>query len=135
MKLTRCLFYVMITVALAVPAAFSQLGTTTTTVTIPFAFTVQDQVLPSGTYTLEWINTRIYIRSSNLKQGTFISTNSVEGKENRERDVLEFTRYGHTYFLSRIWYAGRRDGRELPVSKLQAEMANKHDGKKVELGP
>ena len=44
---------------------------------------------------------------------------------------LIFNRYGNKYFLSQIWTAGSKSGRELPKSQRETELAGKQAKREV----
>jgi hypothetical protein len=90
---------------------------------IPFAFTVGSRTLPPGRYTVSRLNDKI-LRICNSKNGTFAVNNKVEGKA-PDSSKMVFHRYGNAYFLSEVWVAGSRTGRELLRSEAEEEWASK----------
>ena len=106
------------------------------TVNIPFDFTVADQKLPAGKYS---------IGRAQVGQGdTIIQLSSVAGDDTVTRitipvvqrdavkdGVLVFRQYGDEYFLSEIWPAGGHTGRALPRSRTERELERKGGDAKV----
>jgi hypothetical protein len=64
------------------------------------------------------------IQSVDGQDGAFVLTNSVESRKNSETGKLVFTRYEDTYFLSTVWTPGYAQGREIPKSKSERELAH-----------
>lgn len=91
------------------------------TVDIPFSFTVNNTVLPAGSYTLGFDSTsrnRLIIqgRTRSIRALAFVQRGFIgEGKE----DGLIFHRYGGEYFLSEVGFDSALDGVSLPVTKLE----------------
>jgi len=109
---------------LASAAAYSQ--TVNMKVNIPFKFVVRDATLPSGEYTIQTLggtSDAISIRNSNQKGQSLILSHRCESPKTSEQAKLVFHRYGDRYFLSQIWVAGDKAGRELPKSRQEVEVA------------
>jgi len=91
---------------------------------IPFAFTVANRTLPPGRYTVTRLSEKILWIYNSQNQGTSALTNRVQGKT-PDSSKMVFHRYGNTYFLSEVWVAGSRTGREVPRSRSEEEWAGK----------
>lgn len=96
---------------------------------IPFNFVVGNQVLPAGEYLVTPQgsgNQAILIRSTDSKNAAMIITSRC-GSANPSRDTkLVFHTAGGRYFLWQVWAQGYVQGRELPKSSAEMEMANNH---------
>ncbi len=105
-------------------ASAQSLGQVITT-NVPFAFRAGDQSLPAGKYTLvsNLVNGTVLIRADEGKDQMFILTNACGGSKASENAKLVFHRYGDQYFLSQVWHPGYSQGRELPRSSAEREMA------------
>jgi hypothetical protein len=70
-------------------------------VSIPFAFYIEDQLLPAGEYSFEMGGSAIVIRS---KDGTGVRLLATMGgtNENKSTDFLQFNQYGDKLFLSSV---------------------------------
>ena len=94
-------------------------------VSVPFDFTVVDKHFTAGTYTLasETLQSPILIRSAQGGNGSFVLALPAQANKVQENAKLVFHQYGNQYFLSKIWYPGTDQGRELRASKLEQQVA------------
>jgi hypothetical protein len=92
---------------------------------VPFDFTVMNQHLPAGTYTVTSENPLgpILIRGRENGAAMFVLTVPTNSGKTRDNAKLVFDRFGSQYFLRNIWYAGTNDGQQLRVSKIERELA------------
>ena len=95
-------------------------------VTIPFEFRAGKQVMPAGEYTLQDHGPWLILRQQDTgrSSGFLISNGVVRSNENRSASVT-FHRYGEIYFLSAVWAGYSRDGREVPPTPVEKELARK----------
>ena len=96
-------------IALFIAATFIAAGPATAQdhlvrATVPFNFTVGDQTLPSGTYTItSEINSPYLLALHNSdKKVFFYSLGEPDQSNPRHDNILVFHRYGNQYFLSDI---------------------------------
>jgi hypothetical protein len=89
--------------------------------TVPFDFTVADQVLPAGTYQLSYAapNT-ILIRSKDGRFNAMTST-FANDKESYGGGKLIFAKYGNQYFLHEVLCSEVSMNVEIPTSKLEKQ--------------
>jgi hypothetical protein len=66
----------------------------------------------------------IAIRNSEKAAKILALTNGRESLEASETSKLVFHRYGSQYFLAQVWSAGNSEGRELPRSRAEREVAS-----------
>ena len=96
-------------------------------VSIPFDFTVDNQTLPAGDYTIsDWAihpRTVIWLQSSDGKHVAAVFTHSSYAPGPSVRTKLIFQHVGSEYFLSQIWTLGETTGRELPRNERAKELA------------
>jgi len=94
---------------------------------IPFDFTVGEKTLPAGEYTIEpnrrdslnvWL-----LQSRDGHLSALFATGSVRASETQEKCKFVFHKYGDQYFLSQIWTIGGNSGRELPMPRVEREVA------------
>jgi hypothetical protein len=92
---------------------------------VPFDFTVLDQHLKAGTYTLtsESPQSTILIRGEQGNTAMFVLAFSTQASKIPKDAKLVFHRYGDRYFLSQIWYPWTDQGRQLRVSRVEMEIA------------
>lgn len=109
-------------------AACANAQTLKVTANVPFDFVVDKATLPAGNYSIDAIDTAgnskaLAIRGENAKKNMLVLSNSAISREPSENSKLVFHRYGDKYFLAQIWVAGERSGRELHISRREAEVA------------
>lgn len=94
---------------------------------IPFDFIVGQKTLPAGEYTIEpnrrdclnvWL-----LQSRDGHLNVLFTTGSVRASETQEKSKFVFHKYGDQYFLSQIWTIGGNNGRELPMPRVEREVA------------
>jgi hypothetical protein len=89
-------------------------------VNIPFEFSVGNEVLPAGEYTIRHVaQTALVIRSVDCRVAQIFSTIGAQASATRNESTLVFHRYGNEYFLSTIWTAGNAAGHELSKSRAE----------------
>ena len=104
-------------------------------VNIPFAFAAGETTLPAGEYRVQKMDGNgavLLIRCTEPKASILVVTNSTGGGKQQEQSKLVFHRYGNNYFLSQVWNAGYRSGRELRIGQREKEIGlsaklEKHD--------
>lgn len=108
---------------LGVPSLSAQVNHTIVA-NIPFDFTVLDMHFSAGTYSLrsESPQSTILIRGQN-GSAMFVLALPAQANKVEQDGKLIFRQYGNQYFLSKIWYPGTDEGRELRVSKVEQEIA------------
>ena len=123
-------------------AANSSAKTTTDksiTVTIPFGFSVQERVLPAGTYVMRQLrdepdapggdpNDGLYQIQCEDRHGPMTSMQTTSlGAYNQmnDRTKLVFNKYGDQYFLSQIWATGEPQGHAVLKSHKERELIKK----------
>jgi hypothetical protein len=98
----------------------------TTRVYVPFQFIAAGDTLPAGEYQVEVDKAcrRIELRSLDGRSGLFATANPVYRPSGAsDKGMLTFQKYGNTYVLRSVWYAGAVQGRELPAGKVERELA------------
>lgn len=96
-------------------------------VNVPFDFIVNGKTLPAGEYRVDGLSTStstIAIRNTEQSAKLMTLTNGCESTEAAEASKLVFHRYGGQYFLAQVWSAGSSEGRELPRSRAEREVAS-----------
>jgi hypothetical protein len=91
---------------------------------IPFDFTVGNTNLSAGRYTITYGSSgTVRIASEDGKASCMVLTNAVQAARTPRAGKLVFNRYRKFYFLSEIWNSGYDQGRALPRSKTEREVA------------
>ncbi|MGH9931324.1 MAG: hypothetical protein ACREA9_19130 [Pyrinomonadaceae bacterium] len=94
---------------------------------IPFAFSVGNQVMPAGEYTVRCTNPSsdmkiLQLRSTDGRESALVRTSSVIGKS---QDVakLVFYRYRDQYFFAQVWLPSEAIGLQAAKSRAEKQMA------------
>ncbi len=92
---------------------------------IPFDFKIGERVLPAGHYEIlpGGAPGLLLVRLTDWRVTTFILTTRVERGSRQLAGMLQFNRFGNSYYLSRIWAPGSESGSELQKSKRQIELS------------
>ncbi len=98
------------------------------TAKVPFNFAVQNATLPAGNYSIASISSSgsktLLVRNSDSGKSLLVLPNSAEMLKASANTKLVFHRYGSQYFLSQIWVEGERTGRQIRMSRREAETAS-----------
>ena len=102
---------------------------------IPFAFSVGNQTMPAGEYTVRCTNPSsdmkvLQLRSRDGHESALVRTSSVIGKS---QDVakLVFYRYRDQYFFAQAWLPSEAIGMQAPKSRAEKQMARELAGNKL----
>jgi hypothetical protein len=110
---------------LAAGMANAQIGGGTVKADVPFAFTIANQTLPAGQYTVRKMSELGTLAiTSNGSALAMIQSNRVESASPQKLTKLVFHKYGDRYFLYQIWVQGEDAGREVPRTPLERELAS-----------
>ncbi|HEV7681610.1 MAG TPA: hypothetical protein VGO68_05775 [Pyrinomonadaceae bacterium] len=93
--------------------------------TIPFAFTIGDRVMPAGDYAVRCTNPSSdakVLQLTNGRESVLLRTNTVSGKS-EDNAKLVFNRYGDQYFLAQVWLASDADGMQALKSRTEKRLA------------
>jgi len=93
---------------------------------IPFSFVVDKTTLPAGSYRVDALSspsTGLVIRGNDPKENMLVMSNLAENLKASPNTHLVFHRYGDHYFLAQIWVQGERVGRQLRITRREAETA------------
>lgn len=111
-------------VTLAVAAVYASPATGPLKANIPFSFSVGNETLPAGVYTIEpqTMSSVLLIRRNDGRAAMLTQTQGVIARREQDQTKLVFRRYGDQYFLAQIWTAGDSNGRELRESRTEREL-------------
>jgi len=90
---------------------------------IPFAFSIGEEFMPAGEYTVRCVNPEspakvLQIRSQNGNRSALVRTNSVIGRT-QDKARLVFYRYGDQFFFAQAWLPGDDTGMQAPRSQSE----------------
>ena len=111
---------------MAVGSSLGQLSSSGSVVKadVPFAFSAADEQFPAGEYIVSGVGSQgVLAMRGTGKQMKLIATHPAVASGPSEKTKLIFHRYGDRYMLSEIWVEGSSQGRRLPKTKLEKELA------------
>jgi|SRR5215813_8870484 len=125
MKLNLSRFLVILAVAMVLGSpAYAQ--SVTLRVQVPFEFMLGDKVYPAGEYTLQSLDSysnSLFIRNGRVEASAVTLSYPTTSLEPAKKSELVFHRVGNTYFLSELWCADSRIGRDFPRSRMESKIA------------
>jgi len=92
---------------------------------VPFDFTVMGHHLRAGSYSLttNLIQGTVFVRGEENDSAMFALTIATQAPQSQIQPKLVFNRYGDRYFLAQVWPPETDQGRLLPTSKEERELA------------
>lgn len=90
---------------------------------IPFDFQIGDTQLAAGAYTIHYSVGLVAVSGEDGHQTAMALTTPLSRKKTPTTGVLQFNRYGDTYFLAGVWTPYSPDGRGFPKSRREKELA------------
>lgn len=87
----------------------------------PFAFTVENQKLPAGTYKITVRDTWLLIQTAEGKGVAGVLTLAVSGKMAEGDGRVVFHRYHDSYYLSEVWLPSVESGRQALESREERQ--------------
>lgn len=112
----------IVAVALMTAVASANAQSSTVVADIPFEFSVGDQALPAGKYTVRSMTANgdaLAIRNRDANRAAIRLTHSIQASKASDQTKLVFHRYGQRYFLSEVWTSGENAGRKLIKSSQE----------------
>ncbi len=97
------------------------------TANIPFDFTLSDEKLPAGTYSVSRANETsgdmvLQVRSTDGHSIVTRFSLPIVTFAPKKKNTLVFHRYGDKYFLSQVWSAGGGTGRAFPKTRAERDL-------------
>ena len=93
---------------------------------VPFDFWLGQQLIPAGGYSIYHFGTGAVLLKGDGNMTTVMFLGQRIARPEVHADgKLVFTRYGDTYFLSKIWTPFQRDGYGVPKSAREKEIASR----------
>lgn len=121
-QILRGLTMLVLIAAVALMAALVSANAQTTgsvVANIPFDFTVGGKSLKAGEYSVRAFTANgntLVISNQQSHDAVVRLSQSIEARKSPKQAKMVFHRYGQRYFLSEIWTAGERSGRQLNKS-------------------
>ncbi len=122
----------LIALTMISPAAFAQGNFMKANV--PFSFHVGDKVLPAGNYTVSMLtDNTISIKSDEGRSLEVALILSKEGRANLSESKLVFKHADGEYVLAEVLDSTKDLGLQLPVARVEREIARQHVAAQTEL--
>jgi len=90
---------------------------------IPFAFQAGTTAASAGTYDIKYLQGWLVLEDVHGGEHSYLISNAAASEGRPSSATLIFARYGDRYFLREVWPSGSAQGRELPATKAEAELA------------
>lgn len=93
---------------------------------IPFDFRIGSTMLPSGEYSIHHSGDMLFVRqvAGTNKGGFFLTIGEDRPAASTAKGTLQFSRYGDSYYLSKVWTPDSVTARALPKTPRERELAS-----------
>jgi hypothetical protein len=91
-------------------------------VTVPFEFTVGQNLLPAGTYEINFVQPQAVELSNQAKHINVFAVLTSKDDVRESPDKMIFNRYGNQYFLNEIHGGYGQSARKVSVSKREQRL-------------
>jgi hypothetical protein len=96
-------------------------------INVPFDFSLNNQTLPAGAYSIKQLSQNSMLVESADGQTRVIAQTpgrvQWDANEKAPQEKLVFRQYGNQYFLGQVWMVRGSDGRELSQSSAERQAA------------
>jgi hypothetical protein len=99
--------------------------TTIMTANIPFDFKLGKSTMPAGEYRINYSPGRLTLHCADAHHNAIVLTTPKDRAEAPKTGLLEFNRYGDTYFFAGVWAPGSTDGGAVYKSPQEKELASR----------
>jgi hypothetical protein len=96
--------------------------------TVPFDFQAGDRLMPAGEYVIHERGPWVIFNHVDGKAASALLTFGASGRGPAQNARLEFNRYGSAYFLTAVWNSFTQDGRQVPQTAREKELAKRGEG-------
>jgi hypothetical protein len=119
------LFSLLAAVALVIAASLSDAQTRGRAVkaNIPFDFNAGNKHYSAGQYRVNAVSDLALAILGQGSESGFVFSRRAESSSPSATTKLIFHQYGTSYFLYQIWVQGENSGRELPMTRVEKELA------------
>jgi hypothetical protein len=90
---------------------------------IPFDFNAGGKHYSAGQYSVNAISDLALAILGQGSESGFVSSRRAQSSSPSATTKLIFHQYGTSYFLYQIWVQGENSGRELPMTRVEKELA------------
>jgi hypothetical protein len=115
--------FVLVGLVAAACALEAQSPTLIMTADIPFDFQLGPNAMPSGHYRVAYAQGLLILRCGN--HAASVLTIPKERAKAPETALMEFTRYGDSYFFAGVWSPYMAQGSTVAKTKLEKEVASR----------
>jgi hypothetical protein len=98
-------------------------------VKVPFDFAVYDKTYPAGEYTMVLSPGQIQIEDGRGRVAAKVLANNISGRSAGSSGQMIFHCYRERCFLSEVWSPVQESGRQVLISKSEADVARRESGK------
>jgi hypothetical protein len=126
-KQTLIVASLYLAIGLAVAPASAQAGGVEAKV--PFNFVILGKTFPAGEYTMIPRSHQVNIEDGQGKIVAMALANNVSGRPVGKNGEIIFHCYRDRCFLSEVWSPTQENGRGLPTSRAEANLAKEENGK------
>ena len=94
--------------------------------TIPFDFRIGNSAFPSGEYSIRHSGGVLFVKQTagNRKGGIFMTVGEDHPQTSNATGTLQFSRYGDSYYLSKVWTPDSQVARATLKSPHEKELAS-----------
>ena len=98
---------------------------TTMTANIPFDFQLGQSAMPAGDYVITYSPGMLRLQNRHANKSLAVVTIPKDRKQAPKTGVMEFNRYGDTYFFAGIWPPNSASGSAVSRSSQEEELARR----------
>jgi hypothetical protein len=106
-------------------ASVTGLTAETMTANIPFDFQLGPNAMPAGEYRVDHSRHLLTVRNKDGHHTAILLTLPASRRKAMDQGVMEFRRYGDTYFFSGVWDPNSRDGATIVKTPREKELASR----------
>jgi hypothetical protein len=92
---------------------------------IPFDFQAGDRLMPAGEYVIHESGPWVIFNHVDGKATSALLTFGASGGGPAQDARLDFKRYGSVYFVTAVWNSSTHDGRQVPRTAREKELAKR----------
>jgi hypothetical protein len=92
---------------------------------IPFDFQLGKSAMPAGEYRINYSQGILMVRSKDTHHSAIVLTRPESREKATDTGLLQFTRYGDTYFLAGVWAPNSANGGALNKTSREKELASR----------
>jgi hypothetical protein len=126
--MSRCKHALVAAISVALACTALKAQSANMRATVPFDFHAGLAVLPAGEYFITEEGPVVILKSATSgRPASIILSNGTSSRSQPNEGRLEFDHFGSEYFLTAIWRPFDPQGRQIPKTKRQEELAKRGD--------